>query len=198
MKILAFVDSHGSSDALKKVREKAKKENADILICAGDVSVFEQHLERILKDLDSLGKPVLIIPGNHESEARLKLLCSRFKNIVYLHKGMLRIRDYVFIGFAGNGFSETDSEFRKWSAKVKDELRKKDNVILVTHAPPHRTSIDKIMGSHCGNKDIRQFIEKVDVLLAISGHLHENAGKEDRIRKTRVINPGPYGMVVDV
>ncbi|PIN85874.1 hypothetical protein COV19_07760 [Candidatus Woesearchaeota archaeon CG10_big_fil_rev_8_21_14_0_10_44_13] len=198
MKILAFVDTHGSSDAIRKVKEKAKKNDVDLLICAGDVSVFEQNLEKILKDLDSLNKPVLIIPGNHESEARLKLLCSKFKNMVYIHKGMLRLKGYVFIGFAGNGFSTTDTEFRAWSNKVRGELKKKDNVILITHAPPHRTKLDRIMGNYCGNKDIRQFIEKVDILLAISGHLHENAGKEDMIKKTRVVNPGPYGMVIEI
>lgn len=195
MKILAFVDTHGSSEAVRKIMEKAVREKVDIIICAGDVSVFEHNLEQILKRLDSLGKSVLIIPGNHESEARLKDTCKKFKNIVYMHKGMLRIKEYVFLGFAGNGFSETDQEFRKWGEKVKDEITKKDKVILITHAPPHKTNLDRIMGSHCGNKDIRKFIEKVDILLAISGHLHENAGKEDMIKKTMVVNPGPYGKI---
>ena len=34
--------------------------------------------------------------------------------------------------------------------------------------------------------------------LVISGHLHETAGKEDKIGKTRLINPGPFGKILDV
>src|SRR3989338_4277221 len=30
----------------------------------------------------------------------------------------------------------------------------------------------------------------------ISDHLHENAGKEDKIGKTKVINPGPFGKIL--
>lgn len=196
MKILAFVDTHGSEKAITKIKQKAKK--ADILVCAGDVSVFEQNLEKILKKLDTIGKPVLIIPGNHESEARLKAMCAKFKNMVYMHKGMLRLKDAVFIGFAGNGFSEKDPEFKEWGRKVERDLKKKDKVILITHAPPHNTKLDNIMGESCGNKDIRRFIEKIDIVLAVSGHLHENAGKEDMIKGTKVVNPGPFGMVFDI
>lgn len=198
MKILAFVDTHGSSSAINKIKSKAKKENVDLLICAGDLTIFEQNLEKILKKLDSLNKPVLMIPGNHESEGRLKKFCAKFKNIIYIHKGMLRLKKNVFIGYAGDGFSMNDPEFRKWGDKVRKELKKKDNVILITHAPPHKTKLDNMMGEYCGNKDIRKFIEKVDLVLAISGHLHENAGKEDIIKGTKVVNPGPYGMVFEL
>lgn len=198
MKILAFVDTHGSAEALKRVSDKARKEDVDIVICAGDISTFEQDLEKIIRNLDRIGKPVLIIPGNHESEKGLKDVARKTKNVVYMHKGMLKIKGYVFLGFAGNGFSLNDPEFGRWSAKVQKELRKEDNVILITHAPPHKTSLDLIMGSHCGNKDIRRFIEKVDIVLAISGHLHDNFGKEDVIKGTRVVNPGPFGKVFEI
>lgn len=198
MKLLAFVDTHGSLAAIDKIKQKASKNKVDILVCAGDVSIFEQNLEKILKKLDSLNKPVLIIPGNHESEARLKLLCSKFRNIVYMHKGMLRLKDTVFIGYAGDGFSMTDPGFRKWGDKVRKALKKKDRVVLITHAPPHKTRLDKLMGSYCGNKDIRKFIEMVDIVLAVSGHIHENAGMEDVIKGTKVVNPGPFGKVFEI
>jgi len=100
--------------------------------------------------------------------------------------------------FAGNGFSSTDPEFRKWGNRVKKDLKKKDKVILITHAPPHNTNLDRIMGDPTGNKDIRKFIEKVDLVLAIAGHIHENEGAEDVIKGTKVVNPGPIGMIFEV
>jgi Icc-related predicted phosphoesterase len=198
MKILAFVDSHGSVEAMKKIIEKAKKKDVELLICAGDVSVFEQDIERIIKKLDSIGKPILILPGNHESEQNLKELSARTKNIVYIHKGMLKIKGYTFIGFSGNGFSQTDTEFEGWSKKIEKVLKKSDKVVLITHAPPHKTKLDIVAGSHCGNKSIRKFIEKVDILLAISGHIHDCEGAEDMIKGTKVVNPGPFGKVFEI
>ena len=54
------------------------------------------------------------------------------------------------------------------------------------------------MDEHCGNKDIRKFIDKIKPDLVISGHLHENAGKEDKIGKSRILNPGPTGMLINL
>ncbi|MFO8015933.1 MAG: metallophosphoesterase [Candidatus Woesearchaeota archaeon] len=198
MKALAFVDTHGSSKALKAVADKAKKKNVDILICAGDLTIFEQDLDKIIKKLDKLGKPVLIIPGNHESEESLSKAIKKSKNIVYIHRGMLKLKGYTFIGFAGDGFSLDDPEFEKWGKKVKKELKKKEKVVLITHAPPHKTRLDLIMDSHCGNKAVRKFIEKVDMVLAVSGHIHETAGVEDTIKGRKVVNPGPYGKVFEI
>jgi Icc-related predicted phosphoesterase len=75
---------------------------------------------------------------------------------------------------------------------------KKDKVILVTHAPPYNTKVDRINGNLCGNKSIRNFISEVKPVLAVCGHLHETAGKRDKIGKTLVINPGYKGMVIDL
>ncbi|MCX8147103.1 MAG: metallophosphoesterase [Candidatus Woesearchaeota archaeon] len=198
MKILAFVDSHGNMNVLKEVGQKAKKSDVDMVICAGDVSTFEQDIAKIIKGLDEIGVPVLIIPGNHESEKTLKEIASKSKNIVYLNKGMLRIKDYVFVGFSANGFAERDPEFDRWVKKVKKEFRKEDKIILVTHAPPYNTKLDNIMGSHCGNKDVRKFIETTNISLGISGHIHETAGREDSIKGRKIVNPGPKGMVIEV
>ena len=56
MKLLAFVDMHGSLKALRSIEKKAKK--ADLLVCAGDLTIFEQGMGYLLHELDKLGKPV--------------------------------------------------------------------------------------------------------------------------------------------
>lgn len=203
MKLLAFVDTHGNMKAIEQIVQKAIRHKADLLVCAGDVSIFEQRIDKIFSRLNSLKIPVLFVPGNHESRKRTKELCQRYKNMVFMDRAMLRIKDYVFMGMSSDGFSVSDPEFREWSEKVKRELivmQKKEGkrfkIILITHAPPHNTRLDNLMGSHCGNKDIRRFIESNNIYLSISGHIHENAGKIDMIKKTQVVNPGPYGRVI--
>ncbi|MEA2036355.1 MAG: metallophosphoesterase [Nanoarchaeota archaeon] len=198
MKILAFVDLHGSSKALKKLKENAKK--ADILVCAGDISIFENELDGLLYKLDKIGKLLLIIPGNHEDDVDLSELSKLFDNITDIHKKSYVIDDYLFLGYGGGGFSMVDGDFEKLSKKFEKEINKNigKKVILVTHAPPYKTKLDDIMGEDCGNKTIKNFIKKVKPDLAIAGHIHENAGKEDKIGNTKVINPGPSGKIISI
>lgn len=195
MKILAFTDFHGSPSALKKIMQKAKKEKPDVLVCPGDFTIFEQHMHRILKKMDSMGIPLLLIPGNHESSYTLRNEVKRYKNLVYLHKTFCRMGKYLFIGYGEGGFSLTDKSFKTWGDKMMKKVRKDDYVTLLVHGPPHGTKLDEVMGEYCGNKDYTKFISKYKIPLVFCGHIHENFEKEDKIGRSRVINPGPFGKI---
>jgi len=202
LKILAFADMHGSKKAFKDIKKKSK--DVDLLVCAGDISIFERDIKKILKDFNNIGKPMILIAGNHESEYELKTLCKKYENIFFLIDSGYSVGQYHFICAEGNGFSHEDKRFEKIGKKFLKKIhkiRKSDKnarFILVTHAPPHKTKLDKIMGGYSGNKAIRRFIVKAKPHLALCGHIHENAKKKDTIGKTRVINPGPFGMKIIV
>lgn len=196
MKILAFVDVHGNHSAVKDIKKKAEK--ADILVGAGDFSIFERGLANILCELNKLNKPVLIVPGNHETETGLKKAGLLFKNIHYIHKKRFKFGGIIFLGYGGGGFSLRDPDFERFAKKSGKGLKKKDNVVLITHAPPHGTKLDRINKEYHGNKSITNFIKKVDLNLVVCGHLHENAGKKDKIGKTVLINPGAHGKIVEI
>jgi Icc-related predicted phosphoesterase len=92
-----------------------------------------------------------------------------------------------------------DKEFEKTARKFEKRLKPNDKkYVLMTHAPPYGTKLDALLDGHCGNKSIRGFIQRTKPDYAFSGHIHENEGKRDRLGKTRLINPGPFGMVVSV
>lgn len=194
MKILAFTDLHGSSASLKQIEKKAKE--ADLIVCAGDFTNFEQHMDIIAQKLDVIGKKILMIPGNHETEEGLKEVCSLSKNLIYLHKKTYEINNYLFVGYGGGGFSLTDKEFEDWSKKIKIKFKNK-KIVLITHAPPYNTKIDMIDKEPHGNKSIRKFIETFKPVLAISGHLHECVG-EDKLNNTKLVNPGPNGKIIEI
>lgn len=198
MKILAFVDMHGSKPALKKLLRKAETENPDIIICAGDFTIFERNMTPILLELDLIGKPVLIIHGNHEDPCTLKESISMFNNIFELHEKHHIFGDAVFIGYGGGGFSVIDPDFERQQKNFEAMLKKGTKTIIVTHAPPYGTVLDLIQNQHCGNKTISEFIRKVQPDLLITGHLHENGGKRDMMGKTIVANPGPEGMIFEI
>ena len=107
MRILTFIDSHGSITALKKIKQKAK--HADIIVCGGDFTIFEQDIKHILLEFNKLKKDFLIIHGNHESENIVRHLCTVHKNLFYLHNKYFIKDDILFIGWGGGGFSFKDS-----------------------------------------------------------------------------------------
>ena len=68
MKILAFTDLHLSSSAFNKIKFKVKKQNPDLIVCAGDISIFEQGLNSILKKFNKLKKQKLLIHENNKTD----------------------------------------------------------------------------------------------------------------------------------
>lgn len=194
MKILAFVDLHGSRPAMKKLKKKA--EDCDIILCAGDISIFEQNLYNLLKELSSMKKPVLIIPGNHESDAILRRICNEFKNITFLHKKTYRKGNHLFLGYGGGGFSLKDPYFKKIAGIFDEKRNKDDKVILMLHGPPYGSKTDLILDQHCGNKTYMEYINKSKPMLVVCGHLHETAGVIEKKGKTVIVNPGPYGQIL--
>lgn len=196
MKILAFVDIHGSMSAIKKLGEKSK--SADILVGAGDLSIFENGLVKILNELNKFNKPVLVIHGNHETAAVLKKASSLFENIHFIHEKKFKFKEYVFIGYGGGGFALKDPDFEKFIRRNEREIKKEKEIILVTHAPPYGTKVDRINKGYHGNKSITDFIKKNRIRLLVCGHLHENEGRQDKIGDTLVVNPGPKGVILKV
>ena len=193
MKLLVFADVHGKEKSLKQLEKKAKK--VDILICAGDFTIFEENMQKILRRLNSFGKRMLLIHGNHEEPRNVKRMIKNLKNISYIHKATYRIKDYVFVGQGGEGFALTSKDFEKFAGKLK--FKKNDIIILINHQPPHKTRLDYIWDHH-GNKSYKKFIIKHKPVLAVCGHLHETAGLEDKVGKTRVINPGGKGIIIQI
>ena len=200
MKILVFTDIHGSLQALRRIEQKVRAQKPDLLVCAGDISIFEHGIVGIIRRLNKLNKKTIIVHGNHEDTSTFKKLSKLFKNIVFIHKNHFVVNNALFLGYGGGGFSLVDREFEKISIKFKKILQenKDKKIILVTHAPPYKTRLDRLAGGHCGNKSIRHFVDKNKVDLLICGHLHENFCKEDKIKKTKVINPGPFGKIVEI
>lgn len=195
MQILAFTDMHGDKKAFQLLLKRSEK--ADLLVCAGDISDWGEDIEAGVKFFEKAGKPMLIIPGNHEGDNALRRICKKYDFCYYIHKASYEIGNFVFFGFGDGGFSERDPEFEKIAEKFKGTVGKDKKVILVTHGPPYGTKLDIIPGlGHRGSKSITDFIKQFKPMLNICGHLHENNGKHDMIGKTVICNPGPLGKLI--
>ena len=156
MKILFFVDVHESNAALNKLKEKAKK--ADLIICAGDISIFERGLKGLLEKINSFGKETLIINGNHEEAKVMAKLCVNYDNITFIHKKIIQRAEFTILGYGGGGFSQVDHEFDRFASEHSKDLANK-KIIFVSHGPPYGTALDKLGKEHYGNKNYRRFID---------------------------------------
>lgn len=198
MKFLTFTDLHEDKAVLKELVKRASQPDIDFIVCGGDISTFGRGLTLVFKSFDALKKPFYVIPGNHEegSEILTRALVG-FSNCHNFDRLAIKIGEYVFLGYGGGGFSVQSEEFRKlarqWYGKYKEE-----KIIFVTHGPPFGTALDLMGQKHVGNKDFRRFIDRIKPKIAISGHLHEAVGKMDTLGKTKLLNPGWEGMVVEV
>ncbi len=197
MKFLAFVDLHENKKHLQQLIERAKQEDIDFLLCAGDLSQFSHNLGYVLRQLDNVGKKIYLIPGNHESHESLRKVLPNYPNCINLHCQDLDVGNYVFFGYGEGGFAKEDQDFRKiareWYGKHKEK-----KTVLITHGPPHGTKVDYLEGNYVGNKDFRAFIERIKPRLVVCGHIHENAGIVDQIGETKIVNPGWEGMVIEL
>ena len=129
-------------------------------------------------------------------DTELRKLCRKY-GFLFIHKSQYKIGNYLFVGFGGGGFSKIDEEFENWGRNIRK--RKDEIMILITHAPVYNTKLDFLPRiGHVGNISIRKFIEKKNPELAICGHFHENFGVVDKIKKTKIINPGKYGKILKI
>ena len=179
MKILAFTDIHSSRNHIETIKKKSKKYNPDILVCSGDLTYFGLKLNFVLKLLNSIKKPIILIHGNHDDEDELKILCSKYPNLIYLHKRIYDFENYRFIGYGGLGFSRTTKNLEKFILSKRAKGKKH---ILVVHQPPYGTKLDSIpFLGHVGNKSITKMIKSIKPILLLSGHIHETFNKKIKL-----------------
>ena len=198
MKILAFSDLHSDKNKLKILIKKIEKENPDIIISAGDTSNFGKNLKEIITEIEKTKKPLLIIPGNHESPQKIKEI-SDDENIIDMHKKSYEINNMIFLGYGSGGFSHREEEFEVLAKKFVKTIKKDSKIVLITHAPAYGTKVDLIPRlGHCGCISFTNFIKEVKPVLHICGHLHETWNIQDKLDKTIIINPGPEGKVLEI
>jgi len=198
-KILAVGDLHGDERLIKKLAEKAVKENVDLVILTGDLTFAETSTENIVGPFVKANKEVLLIPGNHEGVATINSLAEFYPNTKSIH-GYHFIKNNVGIFGAGGAdigiHTIKDSEIMELLERGNKNVKDLEKKIMVTHMHPKGTKSE--FSGFPGSKAIRKAIEKFQPDVAIFSHIHEAAGTEDRIGKTRVINVSRKGKIFEV
>src|SRR3989344_6667179 len=189
MKILAFSDLHADFKALSKLKKKVLAGKVDLVIAAGDLSIFGHGYEKVIKELDGWGIQVLLIHGNHETAHMSDVLCDKCKNVEFIHKKRFEKDNVVVIGYGGGGFAGRDIELEKCAKQLKSLTKSGKKLIFVIHGPAYKM-LDDIRKSHVGCKSRAKIINELKPDLVVCGHLHEDAGKKMKVGNILVVNGG--------
>lgn len=196
MNIIALGDIHERLEFKGFIEDELKK--ADMVIVTGDLTQFGgvAKARRVIESLKPLNQNILAQAGNldnPEVNAYLEELG------ICLHGRGYFLGDAGIFGVGGSNPSPfstpnelSEEEINRLLEKGYSEIRDTPVKIMVPHMPPLNTAVDRVhSGAHVGSSSVRNFIEKNQPDLCLTGHIHEAAG-EDRLGKSHIINPGPF------
>ena len=197
MKLLIFSDIHGDKAAL----ESLMNIEADYYFAAGDLANWGRGLEPLGPIMQKRRDQMYVIPGNHESESDIAGFCREY-GFHDFHGQTMEIAGQIV---AGLGYSNP-TPFNTPGEYTEDELARRlakfanpNPRILICHAPPRNTRLDRAgEGKHFGSQAVRDFIERAQPEYFYCGHIHEAAGLQDTLGKSRGWNVGKRGQVLDL
>ena len=195
-RLLVFSDIHNDARALEKLLAM----EADYYFAAGDLVSWARGLDKMGDVLKKRADRMYVLPGNHESESDIAAFCAR-NGFVNFHGGVIEIED---IHVAGLGYStptpfDTPGEYsEKEMAQRLEKFAGLDPLILICHAPPLNTPLDRIReGLHAGSQAVRDFIERRQPRHFFCGHIHEAEGVVIQMGATRAQNVGKTGYLLE-
>ena len=199
MKLLLCSDIHRDHAAAESLVERSQ--DADVLVCAGDLAVMRNGLQPVVDILAGAGCPVVLVAGNGESDQELAAACASHPTMHVLHGSGCEVDGHAFWGL---GAAVPITPFGSWSFDLsEDEARAlledcPEGAILVTHAPPLGHVDSPEAGSHLGSRAILGTIEAKAPALVVCGHIHACWEQESTVGPTRIVNAGPRGVWVEL
>lgn len=187
--------------ALSKVKDRASQDDIELVICAGDFfHTSKPSIENVrwvitwFKKMDALGKPVYVIPGNHDistySNSLVFLKSLKINNIFLIDQSTSKIMwgdwSIYFVPFlvpesSKDKYATTYEAFKA----VMGVIQQKAKNIIVTHIQESnsKTSTESTMLSRgVETIDIDNFFDalcKQTILLTGHMHMHQIYTKND-------------------
>lgn len=204
LKILAASDIHADSKAIDELAKTAEKEGVDLVVLCGDLTMGDASTDNIIGPFAKRHKKVLLIPGNHETVATTEFLAEVYEpHARNIHGYSVRYKDVGIFGAGGvtNIGPQPpldEGEMYDLLKRGFDRIKYLKKKIMVTHAPPADLKMDRMFNFKPGSDAIRKAVETFKPDIVLCGHVHETAGLEEKIGKTRVINVGKKGKIIRI
>lgn len=193
MRVLAFSDVHCDVGAVEALVVQAG--DVDIVAGVGDYASVHEGLEQTLAPLRAVEAPLLLVPGNNETEDALRAAVAGWDGVTVLHGEAADVDGVSFFGLgAGVPTTPWDWSFDLSEEEAADRLAGvPDGAVLLSHSPP-KGHVDKGLGSTA----VLEAAERSRARAVLCGHIHEQWTSESRIGDALVRNLGPDGFVLDL
>lgn len=196
LRILAAGDFHGNSAITKRLAEQAEKAKVDLVILIGDITSTVKTKD-IIKPFTDKKQKVVFVPGNWETREEADNF-SKLYGIKNLEKGYVVYKGVGIFGSGAAGWSlypDDESTFEHLR-KQHDKLKSLEKKIMISHI--HAAGTKSELSGIPGSYGLRKAIEKLQPDLFLAGHIHELEGVEEKIGKTRVVNIGRRGRIMEI
>jgi Icc-related predicted phosphoesterase len=194
---IAIGDLHGDVSQIGNVPGISQAQG---VLISGDITNYgsRARAEALLKEIERFNARIFAQIGNMDTRDVENYLEQRGYN------AHARATDLGFnIGLIGVGYSTptpfgtpsevSDAQIQAWLDQAMEQARDFEHLILMAHNAPFGTQTDRVgFGQSVGSRAVREFIEKHEPEVCITGHIHESRAV-DRIGKTQIINSGLFG-----
>jgi Icc-related predicted phosphoesterase len=92
----------------------------------------------------------------------------------------------------------SEDEIYKVIKKGFDKVKDMGKKILVTHVHPSGSKMEKFTEFFPGSSGVRKAIDQLKPDILLCSHVHEAEGIEEKIGKTKVINVGKKGKIIEI
>ncbi len=197
MKFLIFSDIHSDLAALNALMDT----EADYYICAGDLVNWSRRIDACGEILRRRAGKVLLVPGNHETVDQVAQLCARH-GLQNLHETSVELAGHHFAGLGYSSLTPFDTPGEYTEPEIAERLARFETLkplVLICHAPPYHTRLDRIRNLlHAGSKSVRDFLMRHQPEYFFCGHIHEAAGVSEILGRTKSMNVGKKGYLLEL
>jgi uncharacterized protein len=193
VRILAFSDLHRDERSARSLVERSTR--VDVVAGVGDFASMHRGLDDMIDILRVIDRPVLLVPGNNETDDALRAACVGWRSATVLHGETTETGGVRFFGLGG-GVPATPWD---WSFDLTEQQAERmlvalsPGTVLLVHSPP-KGHVDRGLGSAAVLRAVQQRRPR----LVLCGHVHECWGQQSRVGDVPVRNLGPGGAVIDL
>jgi Icc-related predicted phosphoesterase len=196
VKILAAGDIHGDKQIADYLSKKAIKNNTDLIILAGDIfGALKDSNENLLESFKKNKQKVFFVGGNWDTKQETDFISK------YFYANNLENKYFIYDDIGMTGIGNTDWKMNLSNidfTKIKNTMSKikTDKKLLVSHGHAEGTKAE--FSGIKGDKILRKAIDELKPDFVISAHIHEAEGLEEKIGKTKIIQVGRKGKIINL
>jgi hypothetical protein len=201
MKILGLSDIHGDDRILEKALELAVSESVDVIMLAGDLTNFDNIAKNIIKPLKTLNKPILVVPGNHDSMETIDQIAQKY-DILNIHGKTQIFGDIGIIGIGGalEGpiYAVSEQRIDELISREIENIKHLKKKIILSHIFPSQSKMSNLSNIVSGSNSLYKRIKEFNIDLVVCGHIHEASGLEEKIGNAKVVNVSKKPTIIEI